>query len=118
MLVRQTHLAMKRQIRISERSTRTLLAEGQRGWDITPFEGNFYIRSSCLKRGLFKSNYMPGICPYKGLYVWLDLQLPQGSVVKSVAWLYWLPNPLFPFIWFRVALPGKHPDLLIEEFEV
>ena len=61
---------------------------------------------------------MPGICPYKGLYVWLDLRLPQGSVMKSVAWLYWLPNPLFPFIWFRVALPGSHPDLLIEELAV
>ena len=109
---------MKRQIRISERSTRTLLAEGLRGWDITPFEGNFYIRSSCLKGGHFRSNYMPGICPYKGLYVWLDLRLPQGSVMKSVAWLYWLPNPLFPFIWFRVALPGSHPDLLIEELAV
>jgi uncharacterized protein (DUF427 family) len=109
---------MKRQIRISERSTRTVLAEGRRGWDITPFEGSFYIRSRCLKGELFKSNYMPGICPYKGPHVWLDLRLPQGSAVKSVAWLHWLPNPLFPFIRFRVALAGNHPDLLIEEFAV
>ena len=109
---------MQRQIRISERSTRTVLAEGRRGWDITPFEGNFYLRSSCLKGKLFKSNSIPGLCPYKGIYVWLDLRLPQGLVVKSIAWLYWLPNPLFPFIWFRVALPGSHPDLLIEEFAV
>ncbi len=107
---------MQRHIRISERSTRTVLAEEPRGWDITPFEGSFYIRSRCLKGKLFKSNYRPGLCPYKGLYVWLDLRLPQGSVVKSVAWFYWLPNPLLPFIWLRVALPGNHPDLLIEEF--
>lgn len=109
---------MKRQIRISERSTGTVLAEGLRGWDITPFEGNLYIRSCCFKGEFFKSNYVPGLCPYKGLYVWLDLRLPQGSVVKSMAWLYWLPNPLFPFIWFRVALPGSHPDLLVEEYAV
>jgi hypothetical protein len=28
--------------------------------------------------------------------------------------MYWLPNPLLPFIWFRVALPGLHPALDIE----
>ena len=109
---------MKRRIRISECSTRTLLAEGLRGWDITPLEGNFYIRFRSLEGDHFRTNYMPGTCPYKGLYVWLDLRLPQGSVLKSVAWLHWLLNPLLPFIWFRVALPGSHPDLLIEEFAV
>lgn len=105
----------KRHIRISDRSTGTVLAEGARGWDIAPFEGNFYIRSRCLKGEFFKSNYIPGICPYKGLYVWLDFQVLGKTAVKSLAWRYWLPNPLFPFIWFRVALPGSHPDLLIEE---
>src|SRR6516164_3049853 len=32
---------------------------------------------------------------------------------RSLGWLYWLPNPLFPFIWYRVGLPGAHPALLI-----
>ena len=103
-------------IRISHRSTGIVLAEGRRGGDITPFEGNFYIRERCVKRELLKNSHVPGICPYKGLYVWLDLQLPERPALKSLAWLYWLPNPLFPFIWFRVALPGSHPDLSIEEF--
>ena len=106
----------ERTIRISDRTTDTVLAEGRRGWDITPFEGNYYIRARCLKGNFFKCNYIPGICPYKGLYVRLDLQLPDKAAVRSLAWLYWLPNPLFPFIWFRVALPGSHPDLSIEEF--
>jgi uncharacterized protein (DUF427 family) len=106
----------KRYIRISDCATGTVLAEGRRGWDITPFEGNYYIRARYLRGDFFKSNYIPGLCPYKGLYVWLDLRLPEKPVVKSLAWLYWLPNPLFPFIWFRVALPGSHPDLSIEEF--
>jgi hypothetical protein len=52
-------MTTKRRIRISDRSTGTVLAEGQRGWDITPFEGNFYIRSRCLKGKFFKSNYIP-----------------------------------------------------------
>ena len=33
---------------------------------------------------------------------------------RSLGWLYWLPNPLFPFIWYRVGLPGVHPALLVE----
>jgi hypothetical protein len=49
----------KRHIRISHRPTGTILAEGLRGWDITPFEGNFYIRSGCIKRNLFIVNYIP-----------------------------------------------------------
>jgi hypothetical protein len=31
--------------------------------------------------------------------------------------MYWLPNPLFPFIWFRVALPGTHAALVVETYE-
>jgi hypothetical protein len=54
-------------------------------------------------------------CPYKFLYVWLDLDLGNGDKVKNLGWLYWLPNPLFPFIWYRVGLPQRHPDLLVEE---
>ena len=25
-------------------------------------------------------------------------------------------NPLFPFIWFRVAVPREHPELRVEEY--
>jgi hypothetical protein len=32
--------------------------------------------------------------------------------------MYWLPNPLFPFIWFRVALPRSHPEIEVVEYEV
>jgi uncharacterized protein (DUF427 family) len=103
-------------LRIMYRPTGTVLAEGRKGWDITPFEGNLYIRSRCIETRFFKTNYIPGICPYKGLYTWLDFQLPGRTALKSLGWLYWLPNPLLPFIWFRVALPGSYPDLSIEEF--
>jgi hypothetical protein len=51
------------------------------------------------------------------LYVWLDLDLGGGVQEKSIAWMYWLPNPLLPFIWFRVALQGSHPALKIEIYE-
>ena len=101
-------------IRIRHRPSGQLLAEGRRGWDITPFEGNFYIRKKCLRTDNFKANYIPGFCPYKFFYTWMDLRLPDGRS-QSLGWMYWLPNPLFPFIWFRVAVPREHPEIEIEE---
>jgi uncharacterized protein (DUF427 family) len=103
-------------IRIRHAPSGTILAEGAKGWNIMPFEGNFYIRKRCLLTDSFRLNFIPGICPYKGLYFWMDLRLRGQVAEKSIAWFYWLPNPLLPFIWFRVALPGQHPDLEIEEF--
>jgi len=99
------------QISIVHRPTGTMLAEGPRGWGITPFEGNLYIRRKYLRTEAFKPNFIPGLCPYKFLYVWLDLRLADTPSVKNLGWLYWLPNPLLPFIWFRVAVPQRHPEL-------
>jgi hypothetical protein len=35
----------------------------------------------------------------------------------SLGWYYFLANPLFPFIWFRVAVPRNHPELKVESLE-
>ena len=107
----------KKHVRIIHRPTGTKLAEGPLGWGITPFEGNLYISRKYLLIDGFKPNFIPGICPYKFLYVWLDLELENGDKVKNLGWLYWLPNPLFPFVWYRVGVPRYHPELLVEEFE-
>jgi len=104
-------------VRIKHRDSGLLLAEGPLGWGITPFEGNFYISRKHLKTRQFRQNFIPGLCIYKFLYVWLDLHLPGGHKERSIGWMYWLPNPLLPFIWFRVAIPRHHPALDVEEFE-
>ena len=104
-------------IRLTHRPSNTLLAEGPAGWSITSFEGNFYVRGKYLRTKGFRENFIPGFCVYKFLYVWLDLRLPSGKRVRDIGWRYWLPNPLFPFIWFRVALPGAHPDIAVESIE-
>ena len=65
-----------------------------------------------LRTDGFKINYVPGLCVYKFLYVWLDFHAENGEVDRSLGWRYWLQNPLFPFIWFRVAVPRRHPDLM------
>ena len=107
----------KKTIRITHRTSGVKIAEGPLGWGITPFEGNLYISRKYLLTNGFKPNFIPGLCPYKFLYVWLDLKLPDGNQVKNLGWLYWLPNPLFPFIWYRVGLPREHTELLVEEFQ-
>ena len=104
-------------IRITHRPSGTKIAEGPLGWGITPFEGNLYISKKYLLTDSFKPNYIPGLCVYKFLYVWLDLVLADGTKAKNLGWLYWLPNPLLPFIWYRVAVPRSHAELLVEEFE-
>jgi hypothetical protein len=104
-------------VRVTHRPTGTLLAEGPLGWGITPFEGNLYIRKKFLCTDAFRPNFIPGICFYKFLYVWMDLRLPGRAPVKNLGWLYWLPNPLFPFIWYRLAVPRSHPELSVEELD-
>jgi len=103
-------------VRIKHSTTGTLLADGPIGWGITPFEGNYYVRRKYLKTDGFRTNFLPGLCVYKFLYVWMDLHVEKGEPVRNLAWMYWLPNPLLPFIWFRVALPRRHPEIEIEEY--
>jgi uncharacterized protein (DUF427 family) len=103
-------------VRIKHRDSGAVLAEGPIGWGITPFEGNYYVRKKFLKTDKFRANFLPGLCFYKFLYVWMDLKLENGGKVRNLAWMYWLPNPLLPFIWFRVALPRMHPAIDIEEY--
>ena len=103
-------------VRIKHRESGLVLAEGPLGWGITPFEGNFYISRKYLQTDRFRPNYMPGLCIYKFFYVWMDLHLENGRRLRSLGWLYWLPNPLLPFIWFRVAIPRTHPEIDIEEY--
>jgi uncharacterized protein (DUF427 family) len=80
-----------------------------------PFEGNYYIQRKCLRTEAFKVNWIPGFCIYKFLFVWMDLHLNNGDRVGNLAWMYWLPNPLIPFIWFRVAIPAYHSEIEIQQ---
>ena len=103
-------------VRNRHKGTGMLLAEEPLGSGITPFEGNFYIARKYLKTDRFRTNYQPGVCIYKFLYVWMNLQLGDGKRVHNLAWMYWLPNPLLPFVWFRIALPRIHPEIDVEEY--
>lgn len=106
----------RKRVRITHLPSDTLIADGPLGWAITPFEGNFYIRNQELATNGFRANYIPGFCFYKFFYVWLDFVAPNGTISKNLGWKYWLPIPLFPFIWFRVAVPRWHPEIHAEEY--
>ncbi len=95
-----------------------VLAQGRRGWQITPFEGNFYISRRALRTKGFAVNWVPGLWPYKFLYLWMNFVSREGERDKFLGWKYVIPNPLFPFIWFRVGVPQRHPLLRVEEFEL
>jgi hypothetical protein len=110
---RSKHVAARPDHASSER-------RGNRGgadrlFGITPFEGNYYIARKYLKTSRLKPNWVPGLCIYKFLYVWLDLRLPDGTREQSIGWLYWLPNPLFFFTAFRPAVPQASPALSVQE---
>jgi len=44
----------------------------------------------------------------------MDLWLATGERIRNLGWMYWLPNPLFPCIWFRVGIPQRHPEIEVE----
>lgn len=81
---------------------------------MTPFEGNWYISRKYLRTDGFRHSAVPGLCPYKFIYLWLHFRTRTGTVSKYLAWRYVLPNPIFPFIAFRVAVPGRHPELEVQ----
>ncbi len=102
-------------IRITHKSSGEILAEGKAGWGIFSFEGNYYVANKNLKTKGFSFSGVPGLCPYKFIYFWYHFQSQNGEKHAMLAWKYWIPNPLFPFIAFRIGLPKSHPDILIEK---
>jgi hypothetical protein len=105
-----------RQIRITHVPSGDIIAEGPVGlFGITPFEGNYYIRRRYLRTKGFRQNWIPGLCFYKFLYVGLDFIPKAGKKEPGVGFLYWLPNPLLPFIAFRPAVPQWSPALRIDD---
>lgn len=104
-------------VRITHKKTGEKLVEGPIGWGIMSFEGNYYVQDKYILTEGFKLNWFPGFCPYKFFYFWADLALPDGTVVKNLAWKYVIANPIFPFIWFRIGIPQNHPEITVEEYE-
>ena len=107
---RQADMA-KKIVTITHSASGEVIAEGPVGWGITPFEGNWYISRKYLKTDGFRTTPVPGLCLYKFVYLWMHFRAQDGSVSKHLGWKYVIPNPLLPFVAFRVAVPGEHPEL-------
>ena len=104
-------------VEIKLKSTGETIAKGKTGWPITPFEGNYYVQKKLITSGKFVPNYIPGLCPYKFLYVWMDYITDAGKKIESLGWMYFIANPIFPFIWFRIGIPQNHPEIEIIKSE-
>ena len=52
---------------------------------------------------------------YRLPFASVGLHLDEGVKARNLGWLYWLPNPLLPFIWFHVAVSLGHPELSFQE---
>jgi uncharacterized protein (DUF427 family) len=101
----------KKRVTITHVPTGEVIADGPVGWGVTPFEGNWYISRRYLKTDGFQTSAVPGLCFYKFVYLWTHFRARDGSVSKYLGWKYVIPNPVFPFIAFRVAVPARHPEL-------
>lgn len=102
-------------LRLIHAGSGELIAEGPKGLaGIFVLEGNYYIRRRYLRTASFRTTWIPGLCPYKGLYVWLDYTQPGGGRERMAGWKYWLPNPLLFFLGFRPAVPMS--SLRVEEY--
>lgn len=108
-------MSRKKIIEITYKPSNELIARGLKGWGMFYFEGNYYISSKYLRTKGFKFTGIPGICPYKFIYFWYHFKSKHGKVSPMLGWKYWLPNPLFPFIAFRIAVPASHADLEVLE---
>lgn len=92
-----------------------IIAQGPKGWGMFQFEGNVYMARRHMKTEGFSFSGIPGICPYKFIYFWYHFKSRNGTRSPMLGWKYWLPNPLFPFIAFRIAVPLNHPEITVKE---
>ena len=97
-------------------SSGTVIAEGSFKDGVKTFEGNYYIKKKYFIDGMMKTNYVPGICFYKFIYVWMDLILPGGKKIKNAGWMYIVPNPIFYFIIGRIGIPQSNAELSLKKY--
>ena len=95
-------------VRITHKASGLKLAEGPIGWGITPFEGNYYVRGKYLATDRLKPNFIPGLCPYKFLYVWLDLKLGDGRGGFQI-WVGFTGFPTHYFLSFGLEWACRVP---------
>ena len=80
-------------IRIIHKPSGELLAEGDEGWGMFAFEGNYYVANKNLKTEGFKFSGIPGICPYKFIYFWYHFVSHLSKTLKKIN------QCLAPFNW-------------------
>ncbi|MDD2875611.1 MAG: hypothetical protein PHT60_00115 [Acidiphilium sp.] len=52
---------------------------------------------------------------YKFFYIWLDFLDRDGGRDRMLGWRYFLPNPIFFFIFLRVGVPQQSPHISVQK---
>ena len=73
---------------IREARSGTILAQGEMGNQVVPYEGNLYFQPETVNQEVLRITERTYTCPYKGTCNWVDCQVADGTVVRDVAWVY------------------------------
>lgn len=80
-------------IAIREKDSDLVLARGDEGGQVVPYEGNLYFDPSAVDESLLVTTDRTYTCPMKGTCQWVDFVGPEGQRVQDVAWVYNKTNP-------------------------
>jgi uncharacterized protein (DUF427 family) len=75
-------------IAIKERESGVVLAAGELGSEVIPYEGNLYFDPSAVDTKALRVTSRTYTCPVKGTCNWVDFVAPDGRTVADVGWVY------------------------------
>jgi uncharacterized protein (DUF427 family) len=92
---------------VKERAGGTVIAKGTEPETVRVFEGNWYYAPDVVQMEHLKISSRTYTCPYKGVCYWIDLEMPDGHVVRNVAWVYRQPKAGYEFIQDRIGFYAR-----------
>ncbi|MBC8172200.1 MAG: DUF427 domain-containing protein [Anaerolineae bacterium] len=92
---------------IQSKANNQVLASGQEDNDsVFIFEDNWYYNPTAVDMTYLKVTDRKYTCPYKGVCVWVDLEMP-GLKARNIGWIYDNPMPGYERIKDRIAFYSR-----------
>ena len=91
---------------IKARSTQDVIASGNEGDTVRPFEGNWYFAPENVDMAHLRVTERTYTCPYKGVCYWIDLETPTGTA-QNIGWVYREPKAGYEFIKDQVGFYAR-----------
>ena len=100
---------------VKERSNGEIIAAAKDHQTVRVFEGNWYFKPEAVNMQHLKVTDRIYTCPYKGVCYWIDLEAPDGTKAKNVAWVYRDPKPTYEFIKDQIAFYTRPTEGTVSE---